>query len=341
LGDAAQTMTKFKISKLRQEQKGWLEVLTDRVREGKILPFISNVISNDLLFGSHADLVAGWADYTEYPLPDKDDLARMCQYQSVMSKADPEIKADDVYIKNVYLDFLQKALFSVSDEELVDKLQGDTQFAEMSFSKVAQRLHVPQFDDGPSNPLLLLAELPLPIYLTTSYHTFMETALSLAGKQPRTEICYWDTQLKSIPSHLEAESSYRPSVEEPLVLHLHGLDAYARSLVLTEDDHLDFMVMISQDQGAMPLAVRRALADSSLLLLGYSLRGWDFRVLFRGMIKPSDNKRRPKSVFIQLQANDNEKTYLQNYLEQEAGLEVYWGEPADFMQKLWQAWSGE
>ncbi len=264
----------------------------------------------------------------------------MTQFQSVMSKADPDIKADNDYVKETYLDFLHEVLLSIADKELVDELNEDANSASFPFSQKAERLEYPSFTDGQQNPLLLLADLPLPIYLTTSYHSFVETALIKAGKEPRTEICHWHSRLDSLPSVFSTDPNYEPTPQEPLVYHLHGLDEYPQSLVLTEDDHLDFLVTISRDMDAVPVRVRQALADSSLILLGYSLRDWDFRVIFRGMIKPSTVQNRPKSVFIQLLDNPHERTFLQNYLHQEAKFEVYWGNTTNFLQEIWQGWRG-
>lgn len=333
-------MARFQIGKHKQVKKGWKETLIERISQGKVLPLISNAVSNRLVFDSHRELVEEWADFIDYPLDDRHNLTHMTQFQSVMSKADPDIKADNDYIKETYLDFLQMALLSIADEELVEALKEDANLAALSFSQKAERLEYPPFEEGQHNLLLLLADLPLPIYLTTSYHSFVEAALLKAGKSPRSEICHWHPRLKSLPSVFSADPDYVPTPQEPLVYHLHGLDKYPQSLVLTEDDHLDFLVTISRDIDAVPVRIRQALADSSLILLGYSLRDWDFRVIFRGMIKPSTVQNRPKSVFIQLPDNAQERDFLQNYLQQEAEFEVYWGKTSSFLQEIWQGWRG-
>jgi hypothetical protein len=341
-------MVKFKVEKFKQEKKGWIEIIVDRINEGKVLPCISNVVSNNLVFGSHDDLVEGWAATFDFPVSDnghtslfdeRKNLTLMTQYHSVMSKADPEIKADDRYIKEIYLSFLKEAVFSISDEDLVEELKADVAFDDLSFSEVSGRLNHPSDKEARQNPLLLLAQLPLPIYLTTSYHDVVEAALQKAGKKPRSEICYWNKNLKSIPSVFDQDRDYQPSKEEPLVYHLFGRDTYPDSLVLTEDDHLDFLVTISQDMQVLSPRLMQALADSSLVLLGYAPRSWDFRVLFRGLIKTSENQRRTKSVAIQIAANTLEKSYLVNYLAQEADFEIYWGDTLSFIQELYQRWS--
>ncbi len=361
-------MAKFKIKKkLKDVKKGWKEIVIDQINHGKVLPFVSNEVSNELVFGSHDDLVDSWAEYIEHPLteyeqqlrdmlvklPDassewnlyldmtlRKSLAQTTQFQSVMSQARAEVGVGADFIKKTYLEFLREVLFSIANEDLLEELQADTEFNTLSFSQIARRLNYPPFEVDRTNPLLLLADLPLPIYLTTSYHDFIEAALTLAGKKPRTEICRWNDHLNSLPSIFETDPAYNPSPEEPLVYHLHGLDTEPTSLVLTEDDYLDFLVTISKNKAAIPLPVRQALADSSLLLLGYGLRHWDFKVIFRGLIKPTDNSRRPASVSIQLE-NMLEKEYLQHYLKQEARFGVYWGTPQQFMQELWAGWEAQ
>jgi len=134
------------------------------------------------------------------------------------------------------------------------------------------------------------------------------------------------------------DSDYQPSKDEPLVYHLHGSDDYPGSLVLTEDDYMEFLVAISQNVGRgadpIPRRIRQAMADSSLVLLGYGLQNWDFRVLFWGLIKPRPLQH--TSVSIQLVPSDIEKNYLQKYLS-EFEFMVYWGNIRQYTQELRQA----
>ena len=332
-------MGRFNLGKLKKETKGWKETLVDRIHQGKLLPILSHSIYDDLVFGNQDELIAGWMDYTDYSRGKEHSLAEMTQFQSVMFKADPDVRADDDYIKEIYLDFLVKALASIADEDLAEELEADANADKFSFSEAAQRLEMSNGGAEDKTVLSLLADLPLPIYITTSYYSFLEMTLTQAGKNPRTEICYWDKRLRSIPSVFE-EEGYRPTPQEPLVYHLHGLDKYPNSMVLTEDDHLDFVSNIGHDWDGIPLLIRQALADSSLMLLGYKLSAWDFRVVFRGLVKASIDQRRPTSVAIQLKGDETERNYLKNYLSQQGRFEVYWGTVDAFIQELWQGWAG-
>jgi hypothetical protein len=312
--------------------KTWQQTIVERIRDGRVLPVISNVVSNDLVLGGHNALAAAYAEHIRYPLADKENLPQMAQFMSVVG----ENVTDAQMVKEDYLNFIKSRLYYIAQaegaaEELLAEIEEE--FDDLDFSEFAARLGYPEFEAEASHPLLVLAALPLPIYLTTSYHTFIEAALRRAGKEPRTELCRWHQGLESIPSVLN--ESYQPSKEAPLVYHLHGLDSHPASLVLTEDDYMEFSVAISQDMGRetnpIPRRVRQALAESSLLMLGYNLRNWDFRGLFWGLIKS-----RPMShlsVSLQLVDSEEERNYLQKYLNQ-AKFEVYWGSIQQYAQEL-------
>jgi hypothetical protein len=333
----------FEISK--QANVDWRQTIAEEIGRHKTLPLISNAVCDDLVFGSHKDLVEGLAASIGYPLPDRDNLIQMTQFQRVMYRAaNPGPTAAYRYVRATYLAFLEAALSRIANQDLLNQLQADVRFSTMTLSEKASRLECPTLD--PANPLVRLAQFPLPIYLTTSYHTFLEAALEREGKIPRSEICRWNAQLDSIPQVLKGQSllapekKYEPTPDEPLVYYLHGIDTYPESLVLTEDDHLDFMAAILRDKELVPSRVRQALADSSLILLGYDLRGLDFKVIFRSLIKTGSANLRPKSVAIQLSpADQNEKDYLENYLRQEAEFEVCWEQTQSFVEELWTRWS--
>ena len=119
-------------------------------------------------------------------------------------------------------------------------------------SEFAGRLGYPRLDRGADDPLLILANLPCPIYLTTSPYTFIEEALRRGRQGAEERVLPLAPGLDNVPSVFAAAGQsaiYRAQPAEPLVYHLYGLDAYPDSLVLTEDDHLDFLMAVSQGRG--------------------------------------------------------------------------------------------
>ena len=68
--------------------------------------------------------------------------------------------------------------------------------------------------------LRALAELPLPVYVTTNYDDLMLQVLKYTEpkKNPRREVCKWNDDLKSIHSAFAA--GYKPDYANPVVFHL-------------------------------------------------------------------------------------------------------------------------
>jgi hypothetical protein len=146
------------------------------------------------------------------------------------------------------------------------------------FIEELKLLDAPDFADQ-ADPYTILASLPLPIYITTNYDNFMTEALKRKNRDPRTELCKWKTLLDDEKSYL-ADLDYSPTVANPSVFHLHGRVERPDSLVLIEDDYFEFLINISRDlMIRVPHQIQKAMSKS-LLLVGYRLFDWDFRVLF-------------------------------------------------------------
>ena len=315
----------------------WQQTIADRVRAGKALPIISNLAYERLVFDAETSLVDAYADYIGYPDTEKRPLAYLTQFRKITDDS----LIDTQSLKVDYINFLKNKLYDIAEADGVDEdilEEVEEEFDDINFSEIANRLGYPKFDEGSIDPLLIFANLPLPIYLTTGYHDFMEVVLRRLGKSPRTEICRWHSGLEMVPSVFDDD--YEPSVQEPLVYHLHGQDKYPDSLVLTEDDHLDWLVDISQNVGGgedhIPRRVRQAMAESSLLLLGYNIEDLEFLGLFWGLIEP--RPRQPLSVFQSLAPDDSDdvlKAYLRRYLGS-AEMRIYWGDIRQYAAELQQ-----
>jgi hypothetical protein len=306
----------------------------------RFLPIISNLTVNNLLFGSSKDVVQAWADDIGYPMPDNQNLSRVARFASVLRDDSERAKWD-------YLEFLKLRLLQLAEEdgkvapETLNRIEREAR--NLTFSQLTERLGYFNFDETPDNPVAILAALGnVPIYLTTSYHRYVEAALAAVGKMPHTKIYFWRERLwEKIPSEYTDDLDFEPSIQEPLVYHLHGIDNLPESLVLTEDDYLEFLVNITRDlrdAHTIPSSIRTALATSMLFLLGYEMNAWDLQVLFQGLIRIGF--RRPRS-FAVMPEMDNVKItnefleYLHKYFGQ-ANFDVYWGDPGTFMQKLWE-----
>ena len=251
------------------------------------------------------DIARDWAEKHSYPLEDRSDLARVAQYLAV--------QYDHMFPKEEILKY----------------------FADV----------IPPDFAAPDEPHGVLAGLPLPVYLTTNYDDFMVKALASRHKDPKRELCQWNKLVRGTPSVFDPASDYDPTPANPVVYHLHGHNEVPESIVLTDDDYLDFLVSISSTEALLPPRIQKAINGSSLLFIGYSLSDWTFRVLYRGLVSATEKSMRRISVTVQLpppSGDDPEVGQnIQKYIDQlfgEADMKVGWCTAREFCAELRQRW---
>ncbi len=299
----------------------------ERVRSGSVVPILSNEMMADLVLGGRHELVEGYADYVEYPMEDRGDILQIAKFQIITGDM------EEYDLKWDFLNYIKNRLYTIAEDEGRDEDELEEAAAEvdsLTASVFAQRLGYPKLDGGTQDPLLIIADLPLPLYLTTSPHTFLETALERSGRKPVSDYSRWHPGLGNF------DKTHKPTPTEPLVFHLFGLDTDASSLLLTEDDYLQFLVAVSQENGKendpIPGLVRQAMSTSAPVLLGYEMSSWAFRVLFWGLIRPATMKHRGVCC-LHVEPTEVEKQFFQEYLKK-AEFEVFWGDVGTYTQEL-------
>ena len=340
---------------LSEEDSVFWSDTRERIERGDIVPFVGNSISTQHAFkGRYEQTVHRWAEKIDCPWSVWQEVS-VAQYSL--------LREDEFSARSSYLTCLKDALLDVAqDDAAVSKKQFDIaeeNWAQegYSFSDLARDLGYLNFDDMPEHPLSVLAMLPFPIYVTTSYHRFLETALEQYGRAAyRSEFYPWSPGLADCAKSVFQENpAYRPTAQEPLVYHLYGWDEDPTSLVLTENDYLDFLINVTQDmgrtrvggqaegQGLPTVVVNTLIHNSSPLLLGYDVRAWDFRVLFRGLIAAKTAQRQARGLCIQVPREGNRELLdlLGKYLENTSKLKVYKGSPRQCMLELEKIWRGE
>jgi hypothetical protein len=278
-------------------EKDWATLLA-RIGRGKCTPFLgAGACADSLLTGT--EIARKWAREHDYPLEDADDLARVAQFIGVD-------RGDAMFPKELIVD----------------------EFNEGS--------RPPDFERD-DEPHAVLARLPFRVYMTTNYDDFMISALRRYHKDPRRELCRWNTSpaMRAEPTVLGP--AFEPTVASPVVFYLHGYLGVPESLVLTEDDYLDFLVAVSRDPDLLPHQIQRALAGTSLLFIGYRLADWDFRVLHRGLVMAGEPSLRRLSLTVQLPGEASQRRYLESYFDT-MHVRVYWGTAAEFVAELRERW---
>lgn len=283
------------------------ERLIDQLRNGECTPFLGAGACYGVLPTGTA-LSEEWAATYKYPFTDRQDLARVMQYAALTV--------------------------------------GDTVSLKERICREFRTKGPPDFTHT-EEPHALLAEFPLPVFLTTNYDNFLVQALTRAGKTPQQAVCPWHEDASDDSELFESVAGIDPKPEKPIVYHLHGSLRNPTSLVLTEDDYLEFLVSIARanaedDRRLVPGAILTALTTRPLLFIGYGLQDWTFRLLFHGLLRTIPNINRRRHVSVQLPPTADEsvsdaekraKKYLTRYLEDQK-ITIFWGTAAEFCAEL-------
>jgi hypothetical protein len=199
-----------------------------------------------------------------------------------------------------------------------------------------------------ADPHTRLARLKLPIYITTNYDTLLEDAIRVEARPFVSEYCRWNNSLATAARSTLDDGKYAPAADKPLVFHMHGHLDHPESLVLSEDDYLDFTVNMSRDlvrasrRPILPFCLRRGFKNSTLLFIGYALTDIDFRILLRGLLGSIQPAERKMSLTVQYdpnktgnaQAGQRLREYIEGYFGWSVSLQVCWGSAEDFLTEL-------
>jgi hypothetical protein len=306
----------------------WTDLI-ETIKKGKCTPIIGSRVHGRWL-PTAEEVAQRWSKAYGYPLPDQEkSMARVAQYMATTLK---EYRPHREWLDTLAADFVARL-----PEELRPTEEYET------LTELIQKVGwAGLVADDPNEPHRVLASLKLPLYLTTNCDSFMTEALAARpGIALVREICRWNKDLDSLPSRFEGSASYKPTRETPLVYHLFGTDAEARSLVITEDNYLDYVLKVSE-KGRLPDYIRGVLASTSLMFIGYSLNDWDFRVLLRGLIATLNRRLDFQDVAVQLEnASEADAAAVQDYLRkyfERANINVFWGGSAQFIAELREQW---
>lgn len=139
----------------------------------------------------------------------------------------------------------------------------------------------------PSPALEMLSQLPWRIIVTTNYDTLVERALRKFGKDPVVR-CYEpeiDRPARDILND--------PTPDAPLVFKMHGDFDSRESIVITDEDYIQFVQRMIADEKTHPVprTVRHRMTKWPTLFIGYSLRDFNLRLIFRTLrwhLDPAD-----------------------------------------------------
>lgn len=167
----------------------------------------------------------------------------------------------------------------------------------------------PQFVHSETH--VALANLPFSLILTTCQDDLMADALQAIGKSPIIERYQFRGTTRDNP-----EPQLPSSPQVPLIYHLFGDAQAPGSLVLSENDLLDFLINVVSDRPPLPNSLVRALKrnNQSFLFVGFGITQWYLRVLLKVLVRSLELNRTSSSIAAEplrgLSEADREQTIL-------------------------------
>jgi SIR2-like domain len=276
----------------------WDELL-DAIKNGSCIPFLGAGACAGYLPNGR-ELAEKLADLINFPFtnPDRQSLTQVATYAAVQFAP---ITAKRKIIK-ILLESQKKPDFGAQDE-----------------------------------PHGVLSKLPFPFYLTTNYDDLMSSALEFSEKDVTREVCRWSDFVNDLAPKIKIEPDFKPHPARPVVFHLHGYDLLPASIVVTEDDYLEFLSNLASRDDIIPPVIRKAMVGATFLFVGYSLNDWNFRILFQGLRKRGMVANiaviKPPSG-----GSPDDQTKMQRYFEKYYGrsldLQIAWTTAGDFCAEL-------
>jgi hypothetical protein len=311
--------------------------IIDHISERRCTPILGPGMTEPLL-GSHRDIAERWAAKYQYPMfpHGRESLPQVAQYLEYLEYLD-NVKISPKTELAVYLKDEIKQKY---DTQLPPALK--SQLA--SFKQVIEAAGNIYLDQNPGEAYSLLAQLPIPIYITTNQHNILQTALKKIGKEPKVILCPWNDEIIK-NRRFEVEGNYTPDEDHPLIFHLFGNFENPYSIVLTEDDYFKYLIGVVKNWAHIPLYLQGALVSNSLLFLGFQVDDWDFRIILRSFLSTGGADLIKSNPHVAAQIQPEEGRFIEperasrvlgKYLNTSASLSLFWGSVDDFLQQLWQ-----
>jgi hypothetical protein len=117
-----------------------------------------------------------------------------------------------------------------------------------------------------------LAALPFSLFVTSRHDVTLDHFLQKLGKRPSSQSYQFKGDRRDILGYLG-------TVEEPLIYHLYGSFDAPDSLVITENDQLEFLKAVVAECPKLPADLTNLFSGKNYLFLGFGLGNYHLRVL--------------------------------------------------------------
>jgi predicted RNase H-like HicB family nuclease len=164
----------------------------------------------------------------------------------------------------------------------------------------------------PSPILRMLADLEFPIVITTNYDHLYEQALENKAEEERSkgetvtqhQVCIYSPNYTTKTKTVDCLPSPNPKM--PYVLKIHGDIDKPESIVLTDEDYIQFVLRMSDKQPFHPFGnnVLAHLMKWPTLFIGYSLVDYNLRLLFKTLRWKLDAAQIPPTYSVDRKPDD-------------------------------------
>jgi hypothetical protein len=178
-----------------------------------------------------------------------------------------------------------------------------------------------------------LAQLPFSLILTTCHDNLLTRSLQEYGKEPIVQRYNLRGDKRDNP-----EFELPGSPNTPVIYHLFGNAQEPGSLVLSENDLLDFLIGIVSERPPLPNSLKSILKRNgqSFLFVGFGIKHWHLRIPLKVLIRAFGLHRNGSWIATEalrdLDELDREQTIL--FYERGPRIEVEDADASVFLTKL-------
>ena len=171
--------------------------------------------------------------------------------------------------------------------------------------EITQAVHT---DREPSPILRMLTDLEFPIVITTNYDHLYEQALDQKAKAENIpeayEVSVYSPNLNNKAETVDCPRA--PDPKKPYLLKIHGDVDTPESIVLTDEDYIQFVLRMSDKPPYHPFGnnVLAHLMKWPTLFVGYSLMDYNLRLLFKTLRWKLDAARIPPNYSVDKKPDD-------------------------------------
>ena len=185
------------------------------------------------------------------------------------------------------------------------------QFRHLLVNEVKNAVHTGR---EPSAVLRALARLDFPLVITTNYDQLYEQALDQIAQERARAEGRSDAEVAKVRAQFDKcvyssdrvptkDCEKEPSSTRPYLLKIHGDIIDEKSLVITDEDYIQFVLRMTDKPKYKPIGEKMLthLTKWTTLFIGYSLRDYNLRLLFKSLRWGLDDAKVPPTYSVDAQ----------------------------------------